>query len=217
MTTSEKQTKLAEIASEIKSFKGLEIARTAINPVPGEGNPDAEIMFIGEAPGFNEDKQGRPFVGQSGKLLEKMINEFLNLKREDVFIANIVKFRPPDNRDPLPEEIEACRLWLDNQIAVIQPKIIVTLGRFSMTKFIPGVTISRIHGQPRSVELKIKNLSAGRQDLKLKITLYPMYHPAAALRAGEVMKQFQADFVKLKDFLPPNPPNPPESKQSSLF
>lgn len=187
MDTAEKQSQLAEIAQEIKAFKGLAIARSATNAVPGEGNPDAQIMFIGEAPGFNEDKQGRPFVGQAGKLLEKELTEVLGLKRTDVYITNIVKFRPPDNRDPLPEEIEACRGWLDRQIAIIRPQFIVTLGRFSMAKFITGVTISRVHGEPRFVIF---------QDVRY--TVYPMYHPAAALRAGEVMKQFQTDFEKLK-------------------
>lgn len=210
MITQEKQTQLDKIAQEIKSFKDLAIARSATNAVPGEGCPDAQIMFIGEAPGFNEDKQGRPFVGQAGKLLEKMLTEVLNIDRNDVYITNIVKFRPPENRDPLPDEIEACRVWLDKQITIIHPQIIVTLGRFSMAKFIPDVTISRVHGQPRFVIF---------QDTRY--TVFPMYHPAAALRAGEVMKQFREDFGKLKSLLePPKPPAPtvkPENIQESLF
>lgn len=190
MITQEKQQKLDQIAKEIREFKGMDIAKNATNAVPGEGDPDAEIMFIGEAAGFNEDLQGRPFVGQAGKLLEKTLWEVLGLRREQVFITNIVKYRPPDNRDPFPNEIEACREWLDQQIEIIQPKIIVTLGRFSMAKFIPDVSISRVHGQPRFVDFKSK-----------RYIVFPMYHPAAALRAGAVLAQWQEDFTKLKNLL----------------
>ncbi len=190
MTTQEKITKLDEIAEEIKSFKGLDIAKNCTRPVPGEGNLDAQIMFIGEGPGFNEDMQGRPFVGQAGKLLEKTLLESLNLKRTDVYITNIIKYRPPDNRDPFPDEIEACRDWLDRQIAVIKPGIIVTLGRFSMAKFIPDVSISRVHGQSRFVEFG-----------GVRYIIFPMYHPAAALRSGTVMDGFIRDFNKLKSLL----------------
>jgi uracil-DNA glycosylase len=199
MTTQEKIVELNKIASEIKAFKGLDISKTAINPVPGEGNPDSPIMFVGEAPGHNEDLQGRPFVGLSGKLLEKTLKETLGLDRNDVFITNIVKFRPPDNRDPTPEEIETCKDWLDRQIAIIEPQIIVTLGRFSMAKFIPDVTISRVHGQPRPVQLSIANCP-------LSIIIFPMYHPAAALRAGSMMTDFVADFTKLGVLLKPDLP-----------
>jgi DNA polymerase len=197
MTTEEKLAELNKIATEIKSYKGLEIAKNATQAVPGEGDPDAEVMFIGEAPGFNEDKQGRPFVGQAGKLLEKMLIGILQLDRKDVYITNIVKFRPPDNRDPFDDEIEACRVWLDQQIQIIKPKIIVTLGRFSMAKFIPGVTISRVHGQPKYIDF-----------LQRKYIVFPMYHPAAALRAGEVMNQFKLDFEKLKSLLVPHDQTP---------
>jgi DNA polymerase len=189
MTTQEKIDKLDEIAVEIKSFKGLEIARNCTQAVPGEGDPDAKIMFIGEAPGFNEDREGRPFVGQAGKLLEKTLLS-IGLQRSDVFITNIVKFRPPDNRDPLPDEIEACRDWLDQQIETINPNIIATLGRYSMAKFIPDVSISRVHGQSRFVDFNGS-----------KYIVFPMYHPAAALRAGSVMQQFVQDFNKLKSIL----------------
>lgn len=200
MTTSEKITELDKIAQEIRNFKGLEIACQATNAVPGEGNPDAKIMFIGEAPGFNEDRLGRPFVGQAGKILEKSLNE-IGLTREEVYITNIVKFRPPDNRDPFPEEIEACRDWLDRQIAVIQPKIIVTLGRFSMAKFIEGVTISHVHGQSRFVKLTTNNQ-------QLTTIVFPMYHPAAALRAGAVLESFRQDFQKLKNLVTTPAPAP---------
>lgn len=207
MNTQEKQQALADIAQQVTAFKDLEIARQATKAVPGEGNPDAQVMFIGEAPGFNEDMQGRPFVGQAGKLLEKSLEE-IGLKRADVYITNIVKFRPPNNRDPLPDEIEACREWLDQQIGIIEPKIIVTLGRFSMAKFIPDVTISRVHGQSRFVNFGAK-----------RYIVFPMYHPAAALRAGSVLKQFQEDFQKLKSLLTTTPPPPasPSNSQTSLF
>jgi len=189
MTTNEKKSALDKIAQEIKNFKGLEIAKNAINGVAGEGNVDAEMLFIGEAPGKNEDQTGRPFVGQAGKLLEKNLNA-IGLKREAVFITNIVKFRPPENRDPFPEEIAACKDWLDQQIDVISPKIIATLGRFSMAKFIPDVIISKVHGQARFVDFMAK-----------KYIVFPMYHPAAALRAGSMMKLFEEDFVVLQNLL----------------
>jgi uracil-DNA glycosylase len=215
MTTQEKLAKLEEIASEIKLFKGLDIARKCTKAVPGEGNPDAGVMFIGEAPGFNEDQQGRPFVGQAGKLLEKMLQN-IGLQRSDVYITNIVKFRPPDNRDPLPDEIEACRLWLDRQINIIQPKIIATLGRFSMAKFIPDVSISRVHGMPRFYDLP---------SINHRLIVFPMYHPAAALRAGSMMELFVQDFDKLKSILGNNQKlsvsenivTPVKAAQTSLF
>jgi uracil-DNA glycosylase len=189
MTTEEKKLALEKIAQEIKMFKELDIAQVATNAVPGEGNPDSEVLFIGEAPGRNEDLTGRPFVGQAGKLLEKNLNA-IGLNRTDVFITNIVKFRPPENRDPFPDEIEACKKWLDEQIEIISPRIIATLGRFSMAKFIPGVTISQVHGQPHFVDFGSK-----------RYIVFPMYHPAAALRAGSMMKLFEEDFIKLKNLL----------------
>ena len=197
MTTQEKIIELTKIAEEIKAFKGLDIAKAATHAVPGEGSPDATIMFIGEAPGFNEDQQGRPFVGQAGKLLEKTLKETLNMDRFQVYITNIVKFRPPDNRDPFPNEIEACAGWLDRQINIIQPKIIATLGRFSMAKFIPDVTISRVHGVSRFVDFQ-----------ENRYIIFPMYHPAAALRAGAMMTEFVSDFGKLGLLLSPAAPKP---------
>lgn len=190
MTMEEKTAELEKIAREIREFKELEIAREATNAVPGEGSPDSEIMFIGEGPGYNEDLQGRPFVGQAGKLLEKTLIDELGLRRDQVYITNIIKYRPPENRDPSPDEIEACRDWLDRQIAVIGPRIIVTLGRFCLAKFIPEVSISRVHGQPRFVDF------GGRRYI-----VVPMYHPAAALRSPTVLAQFLQDFAKLKRLL----------------
>ena len=205
MTTQEKQAELDKIATEIQDFKGLDIAKNCTKAVPGEGNPDAQIMFIGEAPGFNEDLQGRPFVGQAGKLLEKTLLS-IGLQRSDVYITNIVKFRPPDNRDPFPNEIEACKDWLDRQIAIIQPKIIATLGRYSMAKFLPDVSISRVHGQSRFINFN-----------NLKIILFPMYHPAAALRAGSVMAEFISDFNKLKSLISAPVITKTELVQPTLF
>lgn len=150
-------------------------------------------MFIGEGPGYYEDQQGRPFVGQAGKLLDKLL-ALIKLKREDVWIGNVVKHRPPGNRDPLPEEIEACRPFLDEQIKIIDPKIIVTLGRFSMAKFLPDEKISQIHGQARFVNWRGKRL-----------IVLPMYHPAAALRSGEIMRQIREDFKKIPQLLRAEP------------
>lgn len=186
MTLEQKKIALDKIAEQISETGGGPLAALGVNPVPGEGNPDAEILFIGEAPGFNENEQRRPFVGQAGKLLRK--NLVGNGWKEDkVYITNIVKYRPPENRDPLPNEIEFFKPFLDRQIEIIDPKIIVTLGRFSMYKFLgEGVSISRIHGQPRKIG---------------KWLIYPMYHPAAALRAGDVLRQFEEDFKKLREFV----------------
>jgi uracil-DNA glycosylase len=138
-------------------------------------------MLIGEGPGFHEDRQGRPFVGRSGELLEKLLGS-IGLRRRDVFIANVVKCRPPDNRDPLPDEIEACRPYLDRQIELIQPKLVITLGRISMGRYFPGQSITRIHGQIKRVG---------------EISFVPMFHPAAALRNPQWMAATQADFAQI--------------------
>jgi DNA polymerase len=185
MDSQQKETALKIISDDITRTRGGPFG-PGLNPVPGEGNPEAEVMFIGEAPGFNENEQGRPFVGVSGQLLRKTMAEN-GLPPESVYITNIVKFRPPGNRDPSPEEIEFFRPFLDQQIEVIDPEIIVTVGRFSMYKFFgAGVSISKIHGQPRKIG---------------KFMIFPMFHPAAALRAGDVMKEFIADFAKLKSYI----------------
>lgn len=193
MDKADKQLALNDIAKKIAATHGGPFGK-GLNPVPGEGNPDADILFIGEGPGFYEDQQGRPFVGVSGKLLRKNIIA-IGFKESDVFITNIVKFRPPENRDPTPEEIEFFRPFLDEQIKIIDPKIIVTLGRFSMYKFFgEGTSISRIHGQSRTINWQNK-----------EVIIFPMYHPAAALRAGDMMKAFEADFQKLKKLVNPEP------------
>jgi len=185
----DKKQRLDEIAAKVMGCRKCPLFQNTTHGVPGEGDPDAKIMFIGEGPGFHEDQEGRPFVGQAGKLLDKLI-ESIGLKRTEVFIGNVVKHRPPGNRDPLPDEIEACKEYLDGQIKIIDPEIIVTLGRFSMNKFLPGEYISKTHGQARFVEIFGK-----------RCIVIPMYHPAAALRSSQVMEELKTDFMKIKKFL----------------
>ncbi len=162
------------------------LRETAIQAVPGDGNADADIMFIGEAPGKNEDAQGKPFVGAAGKFLSEMLAT-INLKREDIYITNVVKYRPPENRDPEPEEIEACMPWLHEQIKIIEPKIIVTLGRHAMEHFIPGKKISEVHGQA----FRRKFDDIGEQ------VFFALYHPAAALYNGSMRATLIEDFKKI--------------------
>lgn len=158
--------------------------------VPGEGNAETEIMFIGEGPGKKEDELGRPFVGAAGKFLDEMLL-IINLKREDVYIANVVKCRPPENRDPLPEEVEACWPWLLEQIKTIKPKLIVTLGRHSMERFLPGKKISQIHGKALRKEIP----GIGKQ------IFYTLYHPAAALYNGGMRETLIKDFKRIPKVL----------------
>lgn len=166
-----------------------DLYKTATQAVPGDGNADAEVMFIGEAPGAKEDETGKPFMGAAGKFLNELIGS-IGLQREDIFIANCIKHRPPGNRDPLPEEIAAYAPWLQGQIDIIDPKVIVTLGRFSMEFVLgPGFSISKIHGQPQIVTRA--SLPAGRQ------VVMPMYHPAAALYSGNLRPVLFADFQKI--------------------
>ncbi len=172
---------LQEIASEISVCQKCGLCKGRNKSVPGEGNPHPKILFIGEGPGFHEDQQGRPFVGNAGHLLEEALAS-INLRRSDVFITNVVKCRPPDNRDPLPDEIAACNAYLDRQIEALDPQVIVTLGRFSMAKYFPGQKISVIHGRAKP----------GRKRLYIA-----MYHPAAALRTPKTMQEFRADFQKI--------------------
>jgi DNA polymerase len=176
---------LEAVAAEVRVCPKCELSRSRTKAVPGEGNPDSRIMFIGEGPGWHEDQQGRPFVGNAGKFLNELLT-IAGLKREDVFITNIVKCRPPGNRDPLPDEIAACAPYLDRQIAAINPDVIVTLGRFSMARWFPGERISKIHGQPKQVD--------GRM-------IVPMYHPAAALHQAALRGSIEEDFSKLPKIL----------------
>lgn len=174
----ERTQKLQELADEIRRCTACPLHRGRTHAVPGEGPADARILFIGEAPGFHEDQQGRPFVGPSGKLLEEFLAE-IGLTRDQVFIANVVKCRPPNNRDPLPEEIAACAHFLDRQIELIDPGLIATLGRYSMEKFFPGARITRVHGKAEK---------RGRR------VLLPLFHPAYVLR------NINAKPLALKDF-----------------
>ncbi len=150
--------------------------------IPGEGNPDAKVLFIGEAGGYHEARLKRPFVGQAGRLLDQLLSEN-NMPRETVWITNVVKARPPQNRDPLPEEIEAYRPYLERELAIIQPEIIATLGRFAMNWFLGDEKISRVHGVARRI-------SSG-------VIIFPLYHPAAALRSSQVLDDLKHDFSKL--------------------
>ncbi len=162
------------------------LRETATQAVPGNGNANADIMFIGEAPGKNEDEQGIPFVGAAGKFLAEML-ESIGLKREDIYITNVVKYRPPNNRDPLPDEIDACMPWLHEQIKIIEPKVIVTLGRHAMEHFIPGKKISEVHGQA----FRRTFPDIGPQ------VFFALYHPAAALYNGGMRGTLIEDFKKI--------------------
>ena len=174
---SAKQEQLDAIAQQITvDAVAPELAEQATQLVFGEGNPEASVVLIGEAPGKQEDIQGKPFVGASGKFLSEML-EMIGMKREDIYITNIVKYRPPDNRDPSPAEKKAFLPYLQSQLEVIQPKIVVTLGRHSMNCFLPDLQISKVHGQPKRVRLSLKVDSADT----LSVVILPLYHPAAAL------------------------------------
>ncbi|MBU2236111.1 uracil-DNA glycosylase [Patescibacteria group bacterium] len=183
---------LAVISEKIKKCQKCVLAEKRTNAVPGSGNPSADLMFVGEGPGKNEDEQGIPFVGQAGKFLEEML-ETIGMGRNDVFITNVVKCRPPENRDPLPDEVETCSgTYLYDQIKSIKPKIIVTLGRHAMEFFIPGRKISEVHGQPK----RMVNKETGEKQVYL-----PLYHPAAALYHGGLRETLIKDFKKIPKIL----------------
>ena len=206
---------LREIAVEVSTCTKCDLCKSRTKAVPGEGNPHAKIMFIGEGPGYHEDKQGRPFVGPAGQFLDELLAS-INLKRSDVFITNVVKCRPPENRDPLPAEIEACHDYLMRQIAAIKPKVIVTLGRHSMAQFFGSEKISAIHGRARKVD---------------GFLCIAMYHPAAGLHQASLKDTIRADFKKIPTIiaeaerleeegkLKAEPPKPKEEppQQLSLF
>lgn len=177
--------RLQAIAAEIAGCTACRLYENTTNPVPGYGDPNADILFIGEAPGFNEDKQGLPFVGRSGRYLDYLL-DLIDLKREQVFITNVVKHRPPDNRDPAADEIVACKHFLDRQFEVIDPMVVATLGRFSMARYFPNGKISQIHGQPRYAD--------GR-------AYYPLFHPAAALRNPNLRHDMEADIKRLPEIV----------------
>lgn len=194
MRREEKQKKLAQIASRIASCEVCtELCKSCTNPVPGEGDPEAELMFVGEAPGAQEDREGRPFVGASGKFLAEML-ETVGLKRSDVFITNIVKYRPPGNRDPKPDEIQACLPYLLEQIAVINPKLVIFLGRHSMNVFFPKLKIGQAHGVP------VRHTYTCRDKRREQVFL-PLYHPAAALYNGSMRATLLEDFSQIPQLL----------------
>lgn len=193
----EKRAKLEVLRKQMVNDRNLPLKNS--NLVFGEGNVNAEVLFIGEAPGFHEDTQKRPFVGQSGKLLDKMFAK-IGLPRKDVYITNIVKRRPPENRDPTPEEIEAYKPYLAQQIEIINPKVIATLGRFSMNYFLPLAKMTADHGKATQLDTRL---------------IFPLYHPAAALRAGSAMRSLETDFFTLGKILGIKPPAPPAPSQAA--
>jgi uracil-DNA glycosylase family 4 len=172
-----------------------ELAASATQLVFGDGNPEALIVVIGEAPGKNEDLQGKPFVGASGNFLNEML-EMIGLKREDIYITNIVKYRPPNNRDPLPEEKKAFLPYLQAQLEVIAPKVLVTLGRHSTNCFLPDLQISKIHGQPKRIRISMKD-----NDDTLQLVILPLYHPAAALYNGSMRQTLIDDFAQIPNII----------------
>jgi len=197
---------LFDLYKEVAVCKRCDLYKTATKPVPGEGLENAEIMFIGEGPGWNEDQMGRPFVGAAGKFLDQMFAS-IDLKRNDVYITNVVKHRPPNNRDPLPAEISACSYFLERQISLIKPKIIVTLGRHSMARFFNESSISKIHGTCVKKE---------------GIYYLAMYHPAAALHQQNLRYELEQDMLKLPEIVkeirtPPPPPPSAKPRQLNLF
>jgi DNA polymerase len=200
---------LERISREVSVCKQCRLHASRKNAVPGEGPQNADIMFIGEGPGFHENEQGRPFVGAAGKFLEELLAS-IGYRREQVFICNVVKCRPPGNRDPLPDEIEACRPYLDRQIAAIRPKVIVTLGRYSMARFFGEAKISAIHGKAQVMDGRL---------------LVAMYHPAAALHQPSLKRTVEEDFLALPSLIARASqmvrvelaPPPEEPKQLSLL
>jgi uracil-DNA glycosylase family 4 len=176
---------LFQVATEVSACKKCALYHSRKKSVPGEGPAEAEIMFIGEGPGFHENEQGRPFVGAAGQFLDELLGQ-AGLKRPDVWIGNVVKCRPPGNRDPLPEELAACDAYLERQIAAIKPKIIITLGRYSMGKFMPGAKISSVHGQMRRMGERF---------------VIAMFHPAAALHQAALKPAILKDFGQLPNQL----------------
>ena len=212
---------LKEIASQVSECEKCALHFSRKRAVPGEGPASAKIMFIGEGPGFYENEQGRPFVGAAGQFLSELLTK-IGMKREEVFITNVVKCRPPGNRDPLPEELAGCSDYLERQIEAINPRVIVTLGRYSMARFLPMARISDIHGQATVVRGRL---------------IVAMYHPAAALHQPSLRPALEKDFAKLPEYVvqaeraPKNgnplphkpeepasqPPDKEEPKQLSLF
>jgi DNA polymerase len=206
--------KLSEIAAQVRVCTLCSLHQGRKQAVPGAGNPSAEIMFIGEGPGFHEDQQGLPFVGRSGDYLVKLL-KLIGLTRDQVFIGNVIKCRPPENRDPLPDEISRCKPYLDQQVEIIDPLVIATLGRFSMARYFPNAKITAIHGKPKYEDAR---------------AYYPLFHPAAVLRNPSMESQMEADFRRLPEVLakvkelraagakpPDQPKDEPPLEQLKLF
>jgi DNA polymerase len=187
----ERRAALDEIANEVRTCTRCRLHETRTQAVPGEGDPDTEVVFVGEGPGFNEDREGRPFIGRAGGLLTRLLGS-VGWRREDVFITNVVKCRPPDNRDPLPDEMAACAPYLRRQLAVLDPAVVVTLGRFSMSTFIPGVRIGQAHGTTHPVDPETGAANA---------LAFAMYHPAAALRSANVERDSFEDMARVPGVL----------------
>jgi len=176
---------LTELYDQIRVCQKCDLAKGRTNTVPGEGPENAEIMMIGEAPGFHEDREGRPFVGAAGKLLDELLAT-INLKRDQIYICNVLKCRPPQNRDPQPDEMEACKPYLDQQIELIKPKVIITISRFAMARWFADKKISEIHGKPKKLG---------------ELVVLPMYHPAAALHQPSLKRVLEDDFKKIPHIL----------------
>ncbi|MBI5880013.1 MAG: uracil-DNA glycosylase [Chloroflexi bacterium] len=199
-------TTLSELHAEIKQCTACDLRKGCKQVVPGVGPDAPRIMLIGEGPGANEDVKGEPFVGQAGMFLNTLL-ALAGLQRGDVYITNVVKCRPPQNRDPFPAELEACKPWLDRQMALLKPQVVVTLGRFSMARWFPGASISKIHGQPRKFG---------------SLLVVPMFHPAAALHQPKYKELIEADFRQLPQILASTQPAAPpkkddDPKQLSMF
>src|SRR5512142_1456693 len=203
-------TELLDMYEQIRTCPKCDLSQSRTNAVPGEGPEDAEIMFIGEAPGFHEDRQGRPFVGAAGQYLDDLL-KLMGMDRNKVYITNVVKCRPPQNRDPLPHEMEACRPYLDCQIELIKPKVIITISRFAMMRWFPDKKISEIHGRAKRFG---------------DLVVVPMYHPAAALHQPALKAALEADFKRVPQILKdmskvqegePNESKKPPAEQLSLF
>jgi DNA polymerase len=176
---------LTDLYAQIRVCQKCDLGKARTNAVPGEGPEHAEIMMIGEAPGFHEDQQGRPFVGAAGKFLDELLAG-INLKRDQIYICNVLKCRPPGNRDPFPDEMDACKAYLDRQIELIKPKIIITISRFAMARWFAEKKISEIHGKPKKVG---------------DLVVLPMYHPAAALHQPSLKRVLQDDFNRIPAIL----------------
>ena len=191
MTRGERRAALEQIASEVLDCTRCRLHEGRTRAVPGEGDPDTEVVFVGEGPGFNEDREGRPFVGRAGGLLVRLLGS-IGWQREDVFITNVVKCRPPDNRDPQPDEIAACAPYLRRQLEALDPAVVVTLGRYSMGTFMPGARIGQVHGT---------SVPADPETGARAALVFAMYHPAAALRSPAIERESFEDMASVPSVL----------------